>query len=289
MKCIQTAVVGAVVWTLGATGFAASWKDNVAAPVTNPVFFEDPFIRSEIEPVFLWTSLDGALAPGVDVGGDIFLYAAQIRYALTDRLAIIATKDGYVDANPRLLAHEEGFADLALGIKYALIDNEEHEFILTPGFEVELPTGNQDVFQGNGMGEWDFFVAAAKGCEKAHAVANVGVRIPNNFADETAGVHYSLQLDYHTCRYFIPFVSLNAFTTLNSASHNGGLPIGLPFEGADLINFGSSQAAGETDVFLGGGFSSHITEKIAAGVGCEIALTEGFYDQRVTVSMNIGF
>lgn len=289
MKCIQTIVVGAVVWTLGATGFAASWKDDVASPVTNPVYFEDPFIRSEIEPLFLWTGIDGTLAPGVDVGGDVFLYAAQIRYAVNDRLAVIATKDGYVDANPRLLAHQEGFADLAVGLKYALFDDEDRQFILTPGFELELPTGNQDVFQGNGMGEWDFFVAAAKGYGKAHAVANVGMRIPNNFADETAGMHYSLQLDYHTCPYFIPFVSLNAFTTINSASHNGGLPIGLPFEGADLINFGSSQAAGETDVFLGGGFSSHLTERIAAGVAYETALTEGFFDQRVTFNMIIGF
>jgi len=268
---------------------AQSWKDKVASPISNPVFFEDPFIRTELEPVFLWTEIDGTLAPGVDVGGDVFLYAAQIRYAVNDRLAIIATKDGYVDANPKLLAHQEGFADLAAGIKYALIDDEEKQLIVTPGFEFELPTGNEDVFQGNGMGEWDFFVSAAKGFDDFHAVANVGLRIPNNFADETASAHYSLQLDYHAHQYFIPFASLNAFTTLNSASHNGGLPIGLPFEGADLINFGSSQSAGETDVFIGGGFSSHITEKIAAGVAWETAVTESFFGQRVTVSVNVGF
>ncbi len=174
-------------------------------------------------------------------------------------------------------------------MKYALIDNEDKQFILTPGLKVELPTGEKDVFQGNGMGEWDFFVAAGKGFGDLHALANIGLRIPNNMADETASAHYSLQIDYAINKYFTPFASLNAFTTLNAASYNGGLPLGLPFDGGDLINFASSQAAGETDVLVGGGFSSRITDKIAAGVAFESMITKGFYDQRVTVSFNVGF
>jgi len=262
---------------------AESWKDKVSSPISNPVFFESPFIKSELEPVFMWNKIAD---PPDFVGGDLFLYAAQIRWAVNDRLAIIATKDGYIDANPGLLSHESGFGDLAAGVKYALIDNEEAQFILTPGLEVELPTGHQRVFQGNGKGEWDLFVSAAKGCGNFHAMANVGLRIPNDFSAETANAHYSLQLDYWTCQYFIPFVSLNAFTTLNSAN-------ATPFavEGYDLINLGASQAAGETRVLCGGGFSSRITKRISLGFAFETSMVKpkGLVDKRLTSSVNIGF
>ena len=262
---------------------AESWKDKASSPVSNPVFFESPFIKSEVEPVFMWNKIAG---PPDFVGGDVFLYAAQLRWAVNDRLAIIATKDGYVDANFDLLPHQSGFGDIAAGLKYAVIDNEEAQFILTPGFELEIPTGNQSVFQGNGKGEWDLFVSAAKGFNNLHAMANVGLRVPNDFSAETVNALYSLQVDYWTCQYFIPFVSLNAFTTLNSAN-------ATPFavEGYDLINFGASQAAGETQVLFGGGFSSKITDRISLGIAFETSLVKpkGLVDKRVTSSLNIGF
>lgn len=33
---------------------AFDWKVNTIAPVTNPIFFEDPVIRSEIRPIFIY-------------------------------------------------------------------------------------------------------------------------------------------------------------------------------------------------------------------------------------------
>src|SRR5690606_35137991 len=118
---------------------AESWKDKAISPVTNPLFFEDPRITSEIRPIFIWHNIDNSFLTG---GGDVQVYAAQLRWAVTDRLSIIATKDGYIDFNPSgTLAHESGFADLAAGVKYALIDDEEAQFILTPGLKLEIPTG----------------------------------------------------------------------------------------------------------------------------------------------------
>ena len=96
--------------------------------------------------------------------GDVRVYALQLRYALTERLALIATKDGYIEFKPEgVLAndHSYGFADLAFGLKYALIDSAEHQLLITPGLTITIPTGNDQVFQGDG-GEWNLFVSAVK-------------------------------------------------------------------------------------------------------------------------------
>ena len=137
----------------------------------NPVFFEDPRILSEVRPIFMHQTIHENFATA---GGDIQLYAAEIRWAVSDRLAIIATKDGYVDADLGALGDASGFADLAAGLKYAVIDDANQRLIVTPGFEVKLPTGDQEVFQGSGKGEWDFFVSAAKGFDQFNLTGNAG-------------------------------------------------------------------------------------------------------------------
>lgn len=254
-----------------------SWKDSVVEPVVNPIFFESPFIRSQVEPLFIYNKIANDF-----IGGEAYVYGLQLRYAVNDRLALIATKDGVVDLNSNVGAlNDVGFADISVGLKYALIDNEDRQFILTPGLEIELPSGNETVFQGNGMGEWDLFLAAAKGWGRFHTMANVGLRIPNDMSAETAQAHYSLQVDYDVCRWFRPFATLNAFTVLNSAH---GPAFG--FEGYDLINFGSSQAAGETRVVVGGGASSQVMDSLQVGVAYESGIDNPkfLFDHRVTAT-----
>jgi len=261
-----------------------SWIDKAISPVTNPLFFESPFVQNEIRPIFMYHNIDDSF---VTRGGDVQVYALQFRWAITDRLALIATKDGYIDFNPESgLTDQEGFADIAAGLKYALIQNEENQFILTPGFVLELPTGNQDVFQGDSSGEWNLFCSAAKGWGDFHVVGNVGFRIPNDWGDKTAQAHYSLQLDYYTCQWFIPYVALNGFTVMSR-----GNKIGLDTEGYDLINFGSSAAEGRTSLVLGWGFRSRVHERVDIGFGYEHALTtpKGLFDDRFTVDTIIRF
>ena len=71
---------------------AVDWKASTIAPVANPIFFEDPVIRSEIRPIFAYHRIDDGFITG---GGEAYLYALQLRYAITDRLAFIATQDGF--------------------------------------------------------------------------------------------------------------------------------------------------------------------------------------------------
>ena len=72
------------------------WLDQTISPVTNPIFFEDPAIRTEIRPLFMHHRIDRDFATGA---GEVNLYALQLRYAVTGRLAINATKDGFIDLN----------------------------------------------------------------------------------------------------------------------------------------------------------------------------------------------
>ena len=257
---------------------AQNWKDHAISPVSNPLFFEDPLIHSEIRPLFVQHNIDSSFATK---GGNARVYAIQLRYALTERLALIATKDGYIEFNPKAgLKHAGGFGDLAAGVKYALIDKPDSQFILTPGVKVNLPTGNQSVFQGTGKGEWDVFASTEKGFGDFHLIANVGLRLPNDWDANTAQAHYSLQADYYVCQYFIPFANANAFTILSN-----GKGLGLTTEGFDLINFGSSNASGRTMAAVGGGFRSRLLKDLDMGFAYEVGVTtpHGLFGDRFTV------
>jgi len=269
------------------------WKAGLISPVANPIYFEDPRITSELRPIFIqhWLPDTFDFAGGsVPLGGEVRVYALQIRYALTERLGLIATKDGYIEFKPggALTAnHGYGFADLAAGLKYALVDDAEKQLLITPGFTITLPTGDDEVFQGDGDGEWNLFVSAAKGFDNFHVMGNVGFRIPNNFDDQTAQAHYSLQLDYRTCDYFIPFVVMNGYTILSEGNDRllGAVP--LTTEMYDLINFGSTDAGGRTQITVGGGFRSELTKCLSLGVAYEAGVTspKGIFDERFTMDL----
>lgn len=272
---------------------SGSWKDDAISPVANPLFFESPLIQSELRPLFVYHKIADSF-----LGGFARVYAVQARWAVNDRLAIIATKDGYIDLQPKGLAHDEGWADLSAGVKYALIDDEEKQFILTPGLKIELPTGETDAFQGNGSSELDIFVSAMKGWDKFHATASIGARVPLDLDEETASLHYSLQLDYATCKYFIPFVTLNGFTVVSEG--DGGfdtLPSPLDLqalnavEGYDIINFGASTSGGESQVAVGLGFRSKVHKNLDLGFAWEKGITSprGIFDERFTVDAVVHF
>jgi len=268
----------------------APWKQQAVSPVTNPIFFEDPHVRTEVRPIYMYHVIDDDFLVG---GGDVNVGAVQARWALTERLAIIATKDGYVDIDfddaPAL--SDSGWVDVSAGVKYAIIDSDKHQFILTPGVKYEIPVGNTGVFQGNGDGEFDIFVSTAKswnclGLENLRTLGSVGLRLPIDMDEETAQAHYSLQMDYRLCRYFIPFAAINAFTVL---SEGDGLPLGA--EGFDLINFGASDAEGKTQPAAGVGFRSQVLEHVEAGFAYEHAVgsPRGLYEERFTLDAILHF
>lgn len=270
----------------------ADWKAGLIAPVANPIYFEDPRITSEVRPIFLhhWLPSTFDYAGGtVALDGYVRVTALQLRYALTEKLAFIATKDGYIEFKPKknTLDHSYGFADLAAGFKYAWVDDAENQLLITPGLTLTIPTGDDEVFQGDGDGEWNLFVSAAKGFDAFHVMGNLGFRIPNNFDDQTAQMHYSLQLDYRTCNYFIPFVVMNGYTMLSDGNDQLLGVVPLNTEMYDLINYGSTEVSGRTQITAGAGFRSELTQDVSVGFAYEWGVTspKGIFDKRMTVDL----
>jgi len=270
-----------------------SWLDNTISPVSNPIYFEDAKINSEVHPIFMQHWLPntfGFQGGSVPLGGDVRVYAVQLRYAVNDRLAIIATKDGYIDFRPEgaLQPYQaQGWADLAAGLKYAVIDDREKQFILTPGFTFTIPTGNEKVFQGRGAGEWNVFASAEKGFGDFHVLGNVGARIPDDFSAQTAQLHYSLQLDYYACQWFIPFVVANGYTILSDGDNKLLGVVPLNAEMYDLINFGATDASGSTQFTLGGGARTRLAKNVDVGVAYEAGVVDpkGIFDSRLTADV----
>jgi hypothetical protein len=260
----------------------ANWKDQTVTPVTDPMLFEDAIIRTEIRPAFGFQRMGNDFITG---GGNLEVYGVQFRYAVTDRLAVMLTKGGYETVHPNVGPDRSGWADLAFGVKYAVIDDKADAFILTPGVELEVPTGESDIFQGSGNGIWNLFVATEKGFGNFHLLANVGFEIPNDNAESTL-FHFHAQADYFVCRFFKPFVVVNGYSVLKA-----GRNLPLTTEGYDLVDFGSSLADGTTQVTLGGGFRTALCKNVDLGLAYEksVSSTKGLLDDRFTFDMSIHF
>jgi hypothetical protein len=273
------------------------WKAGLISPVANPIYFEDARITSEVRPIFMqhWLpnrfDINGGSVP---LDGYVRVTALQLRYAITEKLGFIATKDGYIEFKPKGALqnnHAYGWADLAAGFKYALVDSAENQLLITPGLTITIPTGDDEVMQHDGEGEWNLFVSAAKGFDDLHLLGNLGVRIPNDDNEQTTQLHYSLQLDYRTCDYFIPFVCLNGYTVLTEGEDRllGAVPLNT--EMYDLINFGSTDAKGDTFIVLGAGFRSNLTKDLSVGVAYETGTStrQGIFDSRLTIDSILRF
>lgn len=284
MKTIALSIAALTAFTVcGADTNSVSWQDKATVPVANPIYFESPLIQSEIHPFYMYHRMDKSFL-GVDT--DVDVYALQLRYAINDRLAVIATRDGYIEIHPKGAQTLHGWASLAAGLKYAIAQDEEKQYIVTPGFTFEAPTGSQQVFQQSGGGIFNLFISGEKGYDKLHLTGSLGARVPINWHANTASLSYSGQVDYWFCKWFIPFVGINAFTTISEGSH-------LPFdsEGFDLANFGSIHASGHTLAAAGVGFRSRLHKAVDLGFAYEHDLisSHDIFKDRVTVDLSIRF
>jgi opacity protein-like surface antigen len=244
-----------------ATAADTNWQSRAISPVVNPLFFESPLIQSEVRPLFAYHRFDEDF---LGVNAYARVYAVQLRYAVNDRLALLATKDGYMEIRPHGGRSMHGWNDIGAGLKYAVYRDDEKQLQITPGLTFELHNGDDEVFQGNGAGEFNLFVSAIKGFGNWHVTANVGARVPIDFDEETANIRTALQLDYYTCQYFIPFVTLNTFTTISE-----GEGLAAKTEGFDVVNFGSQDASGRTQLAAGLGFRTRLHERVDFGVAYE--------------------
>ena len=238
--------------------------DGFIAPISNPVFSKEPRMMTELRPLFIagWTR------PGTPVvgRGDFQLYAAQARIALSERLAIIAEKDGILVINPEGGRRLTGLAKLSVGAKYALIRDVENQFLLTSGVQVEVPTGTDDVFEDRGSNLALFGSFGKAFGDNYHFLGTFGQNF--QLGDQTSGFFFtSLHLDKQI-GWFYPLVEVNWFYYNQPGNR---LPINL--EGDGLLNLGAANVNGKNLVSLAVGAKARLTQRAWLGTAYEFPLS----------------
>lgn len=229
--------------SLGEGGFS-----RYVPPVTNPIFNETPLITSEIRPIYFHQKIPGDFITG---GGNIDVVAAQVRVALTERFGLLATTDGYAFADfDGVLPDSEGFADLAIGAKYAVHYDPPAGEIVTLGLRYTPPTGDLNVgaleLSGNGAGFLHGFVSAMKIIDRWQVQGNLGVE--QGLSSELTSFFYaSGHVSYEIAPGVYPLIEANVF---------------LPYDGGDQIP--NSQLTG-FDVADLGSSDPEDTFTVAAG------------------------
>jgi len=280
--------------------------EGFVPPMTNPFLFEDPFITTGLSAWGVWHQFPNS---SILEGGDLWAAALQARVAITNRLAFIATKDGWVDFNPRLdlMENATGFANISFGFKGSLVDRPDIPFILSPSLRLELSNGSADILQGFGSGVLIPALSAAWGREHFHAIGMVGGQVPLNTNEQSTSFIYYLHLDYAVHPHIVPFVELAGFhytdggdgrtkVRLDGGTH---VPIGTAFsllgvpgqEGYDYTNLGAPGVAGNNIVVGAVGLRVPINRHLFLGASWEHVLTnrEDVIRQRATANVTFEY
>ncbi len=254
-------------------------------PVGNPLYFESPFINTQAKVLYLWHKFPKGSQLG---GGDLSVFALQARVALSERLAFIATKDGYSVLNAGILPPEEGWNDAAIGFKYAAIVDRENDFVLTPAIRWEWTNGDQEVLQGNAH-ELSPSVSFAKGWDRFHFLGNVAGRLPMDEPDGNFILQWDAHFDYEVAPDVLPGLApMIEFHGLHYLSNGERLPLSVG--GLDYSNIGSQYVAGDSVFWAGIGFRWKLTPHLSVGSTYEYPLHNPDNDimgQRVTADISL--
>jgi hypothetical protein len=276
-------------------------------PVVQPYLFEDPFVTTNLVPYYVWHEFpdDSALQ-----GGDAHVLAVQARVALTDRIALIATKDGYMWSRPDnpLLGDENGFMNLAAGLKYMAVQNHEQRFYLSGILRAEFSTGSTNVFAGgDGVQFLPSLAAAWEPIERLHLIGDLGGIIPTRGDEYTSQIFWHVYLDYAVHKHFQPFLQFSGLYYVDDGAGErpvklvNGAKISLntaqaalgtgPFDGVDVTNMGSMGMDNANYITAAIGTHIPITDHVTFSVAYERPITnrKDITEQRVTTAFNIEF
>lgn len=261
-----------------AQGAAIPPEQQFVHPITDPYFHEDSFITTDARAWFVYHKFPEG---GAINGGDAKVYAVQFRLAITDRLQLVAYKDGYTDFSSGLL-DASGWNDVGAGLKYALIQDWVNQFHISIGMGYEFAIGDQKVLQNNS--EIRAWASVNKGFGPLHLGATLNVFYATS-TDEPLGYSdyfsYHLHADYYVCKWFSPVVELNGYHAYNK---HGDVS---PFSGIDVTNLGGGDDV--ATVGIGGEF--RVCKGFSLRAAYELPITSGddLYGYRITASAVINF
>ncbi len=266
-------------------GFLSGMRgfEHFYEPVGSPLYFESPFVNTSLRFLYLHHDFPNEGQIG---GGNLNVYAVQARVALSERLAFIATKDGYSDLNAGILPAEEGWNDAAVGLKYAFLVDRENDFVMTGGLRWEWENGDREVLMGADQ-ELSPFISVAKGWDRFHFIGAVNGRIPTDQNDGNNILSWDLHFDYDIAPETLPgFAPIFEVHGLHYLSDGERLPLSIG--GLDYTNLGSTNVAGSAVIWGGIGFRWKLTPHWSVGSTWEFPFhspDDDIMGNRVTVDM----
>jgi hypothetical protein len=261
--------------------------DRFISPVTNPFYFEDPRSLTELRPVAIYQHIPGRNS--FYHGGDFEGFFLQGRLAFTEYFSIVVSKLGWVQVQPdhdlsaAAPPDASGFAELQFGPKFTFIRSRETNTIVAAGVNFALPTGTAKIFQNRGSGSVTPYISAAQQLgDNWHLMGTFGYSASVD-SKRSDWLFTSLHLDYGIYNRIYPLVEVNWYHYTTSGKN---LPAN--FEGEDLVNFGSTNVAGNDLVTAAIGVRVKIIpETLQFGLALEAPITHrhDIMDYRVTADL----
>lgn len=209
-------------------------------PISSPYYHEDSFVTTDIRAWYVYH--DFPRASLID-GGHAQVAAVQARIALTERLQLVAYKDGYVWFNSGLL-DEDGWNDIGAGLKFNFLQDFENQFHAAVGAGYEFPWGDAKVLQNDANVR--LWTSLNKGFDRLHLGATANFLIDTS-GDDALGnsdrFFWHLHADYYLLPWFSPVIEFNGYHAFDDDDEV------VPFSGIDVANLGG----GDDVVTLGVG------------------------------------
>ena len=301
---LKYAIIAAVAATFNIGAIAGEGAAPIH-PITNPVYADTAIPESKVTIIGAHHRLPDRISlfngTKANLDGDVNVFAVQVEYAFNDTLSLTAIKDGYVDFNPdNTLSHEEGFNDIALGLKWAFY--QDGDWTAAVRGTIELANGDDEVFQGNGDGNLSPALLLTRISDASQCNLTLGAVVPFD-DDEESTISY---VSYgHTRKLTDKFSVLGEVNWLRVLSEGGGkanfgasqggtlVPGAVAFEGPDLFNLGSANGGDNADAVTAAlGVRYQFTDAINAGIAYEVPLTDeedGLFEDRVTLSITVAY
>jgi len=249
------------------------WAD-ARRPMTNPTHFDLAIPQTLLHPLVIHNQMPDfvdTIIGDVPLGGSYQVYAIQAEIALSERLSINATKDGYIHFDPdNTLAKDDGWANVAAGLKYAWLYQPEN--LLASNFQLlyEIPMGNRGVWQGEGDGVFIPSISTLKLSGPWQFANQFGFKLPVDGDAESTMFYTSGGISYKLTEWLFPTVEVSWFKVVDEGDGGsrfptqlgGALPSVVAFEGGDLVNWGAGNAGRNSSlVTLGVGTRVRVPNK----------------------------
>ncbi len=255
-----------------ATDRAAGWlslrsgdpcRATWISPLTNPFYFETPRTVTEARLLYAFQSV-----PQEAWGGDANLLALQLRAALTERLSVIVNKSGFLTSSNALV--DDGWLDLAAGLKFALLADTQAPRLLSVGLTYELPTGSTQALQANGNGMFNLVLSGGLRQGRWQALSASGLILPADGGANGSLWYWSNHLSGR-----LGDSSMHVLTELHWYHWMGAgdVATAVPSEGGDLFHTGAAGVAGNDILTQAIGLRYQPRDQLELGVAWELPLT----------------